>query len=200
MFLGPIEQSKPWDINGIEGISRFTKKFWRLFHDADNRVNVTEEKATPEELKILHKTIKKVRDDYERFSFHTAVSSFMICSNDLASLKCHKREVLEPLVILISPLAPLMAEELWEHLGNQPSISFATLPEYDEQYLTEDMFEYPVSFNGKMRFKISLPVDISPENAEKAVLEAPQAQKWIEGKTIRKVIFVPKRIINVVVG
>ncbi len=200
MFLGPIEQSKPWDINGIEGISRFTKKFWRLFHDGDNNVIVSEEKATDEELKILHKTIKKVRDDYERFSFHTAVSSFMICTNDLAALQCHKRDVLEPLVILISPLAPLMAEELWEHLGHQPSISFARLPEYDEKYLRENTFEYPVSFNGKMRFKISLPVNISAEEAGKAVLEAPQARKWIEEKTVRKVIFVPKRIINVVVS
>ena len=199
MFLGPIEQSKPWDTNGIEGISRFTKKFWRLFHDQDNRLVVTEEKATDEELKILHKTIKKVREDYERLSFHTAVSSFMICTNDLSSLKCHKREILEPLVILISPLAPLMAEELWENLGHQPSISFAPLPDHDEKYLAEDTFEYPVSFNGKMRFKIVLPVDISADEAEKAVLQAPQAQKWIEGKAVKKVIFVPKRIINVVV-
>ena len=199
MFLGPIEQSKPWDINGIEGISRFTKKFWRLFHDADGQLIVSDEEPTEEEQRVLHRTIKKVRDDYERFAFHTAVSSFMICTNDLSSLKCHKRKVLEPLVILISPMAPLMAEELWERLGHQPSISFAKLPDYDEKYLKEDTFEYPVSFNGKMRFKLTLPVEATAEQAEKAVLQAPQSQKWIEGKEVKKVIFVPKRIINVVV-
>ncbi len=200
MFLGPIEQSKPWDTNGIEGISRFTRKLWRLFHNDENKFTVTEEKPTEEEVKILNKTIKKVRDDIERLSYHTAVSSFMVCTNELTNLHCNKRNILEPLVILISPFAPLMAEELWEQLGHEPSVSFAALPDYDESYLTEDAFEYPVSFNGKMRFKLPLPVDVSREEAEKAVISAPQARKWIEGKTIRKIIFVPRRIINIVVS
>ncbi len=200
MFLGPIEQSKPWDTNGIEGISRFIKKFWRLYHDEENRFAVTGEPPTEQELKILHRTIKKVREDIERYSYHTAVSTLMVCTNELAGLRCRKREILEPLVILISPLAPLIAEELWERLGHQPSISFATLPGYDEKWLKEDTFEYPVSFNGKLRFKLPLPADISGEAAEKAVKEAPAARKWIEGKTIRKIIFVPKKIINVVIN
>ncbi len=200
MFLGPVEQSKPWDTNGIEGISRFTKKFWRLFHDKNNRLTVSGDKPTDQELRILHKTIKKVRDDIERFSFHTAVSAFMICTNELSTLSCNKKDILEPLVILISPFAPLMAEELWEKLDNEPSITYASLPDYDASYLVEDQFEYPVSFNGKMRFKLSLPADVSRETVEKTVKEAPQSAKWIKGKTIRKIIFVPHRIINIVVN
>ncbi|HHJ10714.1 MAG TPA: leucine--tRNA ligase [Bacteroidetes bacterium] len=200
MFLGPIEQSKPWDTNGIEGISRFVKKFWRLFHDEENRFNVTDEPPAEQELKILNRTIKKVRDDIERFSFHTAVSTLMICTNELSNLRCRKRDILEPLTILISPFAPLITEELWKQLGHKPSISFAHLPDYDEKWLKEDTFEYPVTFNGKMRFKLTLPLKLSQKEVETAVKETPQAQKWIEGKTIRKVIFVPKRIINVVVN
>ncbi|MCD6200648.1 MAG: leucine--tRNA ligase [Bacteroidales bacterium] len=200
MFLGPIEQSKPWDTNGIEGIARFVKKFWRLFHDEENRFVITDEQPEERELKILHRTIKKVRDDIERFSYHTAVSTLMVCTNELSTLRCRKRNILEPLTILISPLAPLIAEELWEQLGHKPSISFAPLPDYDEKWLKENTFEYPVSFNGKMRFKLTLPLEISQEEVEKAVQEAPQSKKWIEGKTIRNIVFVPKRIINVVVS
>ena len=200
MFLGPIEQDKPWDTKGIEGVFRFLKKMWRLYFDEDNRLLVTDEKATDAELKTLHKTIKKVRGDIERFSFNTGVSAFMICVNELSDQKCHKREILEPLAVLLEPYAPHLAEELWQKLGHQESISRADIPDFDEKYLKEDSFAYPVSFNGKMRFKLELPVNLSKEEVEKAVLESEQAQRWLEGKTVRKVIVVPKRIVNVVVG
>lgn len=200
MFLGPLEIHKPWDTNGIEGVFRFLKKYWRLFFDDSGRFSVTEGEATPEELKVLHKTIKKIGDDIERFSFNTAVSTFMICVNELTDLKCDKREVLEPLNVLISPYAPHVAEEIRKLLGHSSSISFAEFPEFKEEYILEDTFTYPVSFNGKLRFKLELPTDIPKEEAEKMVLEAEAAQKWIEGKTVRKVIVVPKKIINVVVS
>ncbi|HDO27944.1 MAG TPA: leucine--tRNA ligase [Bacteroidetes bacterium] len=200
MFLGPLEQDKPWDIKGIEGVYRFLKKFWRLYIDENDKLVVTDEKATDDELKVLHKTIKKVRGDIERFSFNTGVSAFMICTNELSDMKCHKREVLEPLVVLLAPYAPHIAEEIWETLGNKGGISHVTFPEHEEKYLIEDTFAYPVSFNGKTRFKLELPADMPVNEIEKAAIEAGEAQKWIEGKTVRKVIVVPKRIINVVVG
>lgn len=200
MFLGPIEQDKPWDIKGIEGVFRFLKKMWRLYFDEENQLLVNDEKATEAELKILHKTIKKVRGDIERFSFNTGVSAFMICVNELTEHKCHKREILEPLAILIEPYAPHLAEELWSRLGHEGSISRIDFPEYDEKYLKENTFTYPVSFNGKMRFKLELPVDMDKAEIEKAVLNAQEAQRWLEGKTVRKIIVVPKRIVNVVVG
>ncbi|MGB4206346.1 MAG: leucine--tRNA ligase [Bacteroidales bacterium] len=199
MFLGPLEQSKPWDTNGIEGVFRFIRKLWRLFHDNDNNYNVSEEEPTEKELKILHKTIKKVGEDIERFSFNTSVSSFMICVNDLAEQKCNKKAILQELVILISPYAPHLAEELWHKLGNTESVYNAVFPEYDEKYLIENTFEYPVSFNGKMRFKIDLPLDMPVPEIEKAVLEAKESAKWLEGKTPRKFIVVQGRIINVVI-
>jgi leucyl-tRNA synthetase len=200
MFLGPLEAHKPWDTNGIEGVFRFLKKTWKLYHNDNNEFEVSDEKATPEEFKVLHKAIRKIEDDITRFSFNTAVSTYMICVNDLSSLKCNKREILEPLAILLSPYASHMAEELWQLLGHEGSIEYVDFPEFKKEYVEENTFEYPVSFNGKMRFKLKLPVDMPKEEAEKAVVEAEEAQKWIEGKTVRKIIVVPKRIINVVVG
>lgn len=199
MFLGPLEMSKPWDTNGIDGVHKFLRKFWRLFHDNDFNFSVTEDEPTEDELKILHKTIKKVTEDIERFSFNTSVSAFMICVNELTDLNCNKKAILEPLAILLSPFAPHIVEELWSLCGNQGSITVAEFPKYEEKYLVENSHEYPVSFNGKMRFKIKLPMDISAKDAEKQVLEHELAQKWIEGKTPRKVIFVPKKIINIVI-
>ena len=200
MFLGPLEQDKPWDTKGIEGVYRFLKKLWRLFFDEDDRFIVTREKASAAELKVLHKTIKKIQHDIEHFSFNTGVSAFMICINELSDLNCHKQEILEPLSILLSPYAPHIAEELWHLLGNEGTVNNAAFPRWEEKYMQENTFTYPVSFNGKTRFKIELPVDLSKADIEKAALEAPEAQKWIEGKTVRKVIVVPKRIINMVVG
>jgi leucyl-tRNA synthetase len=200
MFLGPIDQHKPWDTQGIEGVYRFLKKLWRLYFDGDDQLIVTDDKASEDELKVLHKTIKKIRDDIERFSFNTGVSAYMICANELSDLKCHKREILEPLTVLLEPYAPHMAEELWSKLGHEGSVSQVDFPEHDEKYLKEDNFEYPVSFNGKVRFKLSMPVDATPAEVEKTALEAEEAQRWLEGKTVRKVIVVPKRIVNIVVG
>ena len=200
MFLGPLEQDKPWDTNGIEGVFRFLKKLWRLYFDDNDQLIVTDEKPSDEELKTLHKTIKKIQSDIERFSFNTGVSAFMICANELTDLKCHKREILVPLAITLSPYAPHIAEELWKALGNSPSISKVPFPKYDEKYLLENTFDYPVSFNGKMRFKLSLPVDMPKDEIEKAAIAAEEAQKWLAGKTVRKIIVVPKRIINVVVS
>ncbi len=198
MFLGPLEQSKPWDTHGVEGVFRFIRKFWKLFHDADGNFAVTDDDPSKKELKILHKTIKKVQEDIERFSFNTAVSSFMICTNELTDLKCSKRQILEPLVILVSPYAPHLAEELWEMLGHQGSVSGASFPEYREEYLAENTFTYPVSFNGKLRFQLNLPLDMQSDGIEIAVREAQESQKWLTGKTIKKFIIVPGKIINVV--
>ena len=200
MFLGPLEQDKPWDTNGIEGVFRFLRKLWRLYFDENDNLIVNQDKPSGDELKTLHKTIKKVTSDIERFSFNTGVSAFMICVNELSDMACHKKEILEPLAIVLSPYAPHITEELWSALGNNDSISKVLFPVFNDDYLTENTFEYPVSFNGKMRFKISLPVDMSKSDIEKAALEAEEANKWIEGKTVRKIIIVPNRIINIVVG
>lgn len=199
MFLGPIESHKPWDTQGIEGVFRFIKKFWRLYHDNDNNFVVTDEPADKKELKVLHQTIKKISQDVDNFSFNTSVSQLMICTNELNDLKCNKREILEPLAVLVAPFAPHMAEELWSLLGHQGSISTAPVPEFKEEYVKENTFEYPVSFNGKMRFKLELPIDMPKEEAEKAVLNEPKSEKYLQGKTPKKIIVVPKRIINVVV-
>jgi leucyl-tRNA synthetase len=198
MFLGPIEQSKPWDTSGIEGVSRFIRKLWRLFHDKNNDFIVSDEKPTTSELKVIHKTIKKLQEDTERFSFNTAVSSFMICVNELMDLHCNKRDVLEKLVIVLSPYAPHIAEELWSLLGHFGSVGQATFPEFIESYLTEDNFAYPVSFNGKTRLMLSLPAALPATDVEKAVLAAPEAQKWLQGITPKKVIVVPRKIVNIV--
>lgn len=197
MFLGPLEQSKPWDTNGIDGVHRFLKKLWNLYSAGDS-VKVTDEAASKDELKSLHKLIKKVTADIENFSFNTSVSAFMICVNELTSLSTNKREILKPLLILLSPYAPHIAEELWHAIGEEGSVVTAEWPELNEAYLVEDNFTYPVSFNGKTRFMLSLPATLTPQEVEAAVLSAPEAEKWLEGKTPRKVIVVPKRIVNIV--
>jgi leucyl-tRNA synthetase len=199
MFLGPLEQSKPWDTNGIEGVFRFMRKLWRLFHDFDNNFSVNDNPPTAAELKVLHKTIKKLQDDIERFSFNTAVSAFMICVNELSELKCNNRSILSDLTVLISSYAPHITEELWSLLGNTESVTTAGFPVYNERYTIENTFEYPVSFNGKMRFKLELPLDLTVPEIEKAVISAPESAKWLEDKAPRKVIVVPGKIVNVVV-
>ncbi len=198
MFLGPLEQSKPWDTRGIDGVHRFLRKFWRLYHERDG-FSVSDAKATPAELKVLHNLIAKVESDIEVFSFNTSVSAFMIAVNELSDLKCDKREILEPLVILLSPFAPHIAEEIWYSLGHRESIANASYPEYVEAYTIEDSFEYPVSFNGKLRFKITLPKSLSPKETEAAVLADPLTEKYLQGGTPKKVIVVPSKIINIVV-
>lgn len=197
MFLGPLEQHKPWDTKGIEGTSRFLKKLWRMYHN-ENGFFVSEEKATPEELKALHKGMKRMYEDLDRFSFNTVVSTFMIMVNELTDLKCNKREILESLAILVSPYAPHIAEELWSLLGHQESISFAKLPVFNPAYLVESNIRYPVQFNGKVRFNIELAADMSPAGIEKEVLANEQTQKYLEGKAPKKVIVVPKKIVNIV--
>jgi leucyl-tRNA synthetase len=199
MFLGPIEQAKPWDTHGIDGVFKFLRKMWRLFHDNQGIFAVSAEDPTQEELKVLHKTIKKIEEDIERLSLNTSVSAFMICVNELNDLSCNKRKILEPLTILLSPFAPHICEELWEKLGHDQSINEAEWPELNKDYLVEDTVEYPVSFNGKMRFKIKLSAEMEPAEIEKIVLGHELSEKWLMGKTARKVIVVPGRIINVVV-
>ena len=198
MFLGPLEQSKPWDTKGIDGVNRFIRKVWRLFYDRDGFI-VTDQKATPEELKALHKLIGKVRTDIEAFSFNTAVSAFMIAVNELTDLKCSKREVLEQLLILLSPFTPHIAEELWEALGHKESISFAAFPEYVEAYTIENSCTYAVSFNGKTRFTVELPLDMSREDVDAHVRGLDQTAKYVAGGSIIKVIVVPGKIVNIVV-
>jgi leucyl-tRNA synthetase len=197
MFLGPLELSKPWNTNGITGVHGFLKKLWRLFYQGGG-FNISEEAASKAELKTLHKTIKKITEDIERFSFNTSVSNFMICVNELTELKCNKREVLESVLILLSPYAPHVTEELWSLLGHQESISTAAFPQFNEAFLIEDNFSYPVSFNGKMRFNLELPANLSVQEIEKIVLENEQTQKYMEGKAPKKIIIVPKKIVNIV--
>ena len=198
MFLGPLEQSKPWDTKGIDGVNRFLKKFWRMFWNREGNWMVSDEKAAPAELKALHKLINKVGTDIENFSFNTSVSAFMIALNELQDLKCCKREILEPLVILLSPFAPHISEELWSLLGHTESVSTASFPEYVEAYTVENTFEYPVSFNGKMRFKMELPKSLSPKEVEEAVRANENTAKYVGENGIKKVIVVPGKIINVV--
>ena len=199
MFLGPVEQSKPWDTKGIEGVHRFLKKLWRLFNDEIKGKVWNEEKSSPAELKILHKAIKKIEDDTERFSFNTAVSAFMVCVNELSDAKCSKREVLEPLLILLTPYAPHIAEELWRQLGNTSSILDASYPVFENAYLIESTKEYPVSINGKLRTTIVLPSDIEQSEAEAQVLNDEKVKKYTDGNNIKKFIFVKGKMINVVI-
>ena len=194
MFLGPLEQSKPWDTQGIEGTFRFLKKFWKLYQE------ISDEPATKEELKVLHKLIKKEEEDIERISFNTVVSAFMICVNELTDMKCNKRSILEPMAIMISPYAPHIAEELWHQMGHNDSVVNQKFPEFDASNVVENTFTYPVSFNGKKRFDLELPLDMKQDDVQNAVVNAPESKKWLEGVTIRKVIFIPKKIINIVVG
>ncbi|AKD55353.1 leucine--tRNA ligase [Spirosoma radiotolerans] len=203
MFLGPLEQAKPWNTNGIDGVYRFIRKFWRLFYkdspEGANQWIVTDEQPTPAELKVLHKTIKKTEEDIELYSFNTSVSSFMICVNELASLNCHKRAVLQDLVLLLSPYAPHITEELWAALGNDAgTLSQAAFPVFNPNYLIEDAFDYPIQINGKVRTTISFAIDRAPNEIEREVLADEIVQKWMEGKTPKKVVVVPKRIVNVV--
>tara|TARA_B110000305_G_scaffold33883_1_gene33357 strand:- start:25856 stop:28759 length:2904 start_codon:yes stop_codon:yes gene_type:complete len=200
MFLGPLEQSKPWDTQGISGVHNFLKKLWRLFHDQDGNVTISEGGADPKALKTLHKTIKKIGDDLERFSFNTGVSNFMICVNELTEQKCSNKDVLQELVVLISPYAPHIAEELWIKLGNDAgALSYTNFPEFNEANLIEANHSYPVSFNGKMRFKIELPTEMGKEDIEKEVLAHEVAKKWLEGNAPKKVIVIPGKIVNVVI-
>ena len=197
MFLGPLEQAKPWNTAGISGVYNFLRKLWRLYFN-DNGWQVTDEAPTPEMLKALHKTIKKVNEDIENFSFNTSVSQFMICVNELSSLKCHHRDVLAPLAVLVAPFAPHIAEELWKRLGNAESVTYAPYPVHEDKYLQEDSKEYPVSFNGKVRFKRAYATSMSVEEIEQAILADPQTAEQLQGNTPKKVIVVPNRIINIV--
>ena len=197
MFLGPLEQSKPWNTQGLSGVYGFLKKFYNLYFDGDN-INISDEEPTKEEYKILHTLIKKVVYDIEHFSFNTSVSSFMIAINDLQKLKCNKRAILEPLAIIISPYAPHICEELWQILGHSSSIEHVKFPELNEKYLIEDEIEYPVSFNGKMRFKISLPSNLTTPQIEEIIMKDERTLKQLEGKSVKKSIIIPKKIINIV--
>jgi leucyl-tRNA synthetase len=200
MFLGPVEQSKPWDTKGIDGVSKFLRKLWSLSHNEEGKYIVTDDEPTKEELKILHTCIKQINQDIERFSFNTCVSAFMVCANGLRSGKCHKRAIIEPLTILVAPFAPHIAEELWHLLGHETSVNVATYPVHKEEYLKEDSITYPICINGKKRATAAFSADSSKEDLEKGALALEEMQHWFEGKTIRKVIVVPNRMINIVVG
>jgi leucyl-tRNA synthetase len=199
MFLGPVEQSKPWDTKGIEGVHRFLRKLWRLFFDEIKGKVWNTDKATDAELKVLHKTIKKIEEDTERFSFNTAVSTFMICVNDLADLKCHKKEILEQVLILLTPYAPHIAEELWSQLGNSGTILDSSYPMYESKYTVESSKEYPISINGKVRANINIALDVEQPEVEKIVLANETVQKWLEGKEPKKIIYVRNKMVNVVI-
>lgn len=198
MFLGPLEQSKPWDTNGIDGVHRFLRKVWNLFYQGELFV-VTDEEPSRDALKALHKLIKKVTSDIEQFSFNTSVSAFMICLNELTALKCRNRTVLSDLVVCLAPFAPHISEELWHALGNESTVCDAAWPLWNEEYLKEDTFAYAISFNGKSRFVIEFAADASNDEIQQAVLAHPSSQKWLEGKTPKKVIIVPRKIVNVVI-
>lgn len=200
MFLGPLEQAKPWNTNGIEGVYKFLRKVWRLFHDAEGNFNVSDEEPTKAEYKALHKIIKKVEDDVERFSFNTSVSAFMICVNELTDLKCNKRKILQDLIIVLEPYAPHITEELWSLLGNEAgAISFAAYPKFNPDYLIESEFAYPVSVNGKMKMNLPLALDLDAKAVEEIVLANADIQRYLDGKAVKKLIFVKGKIINIVV-
>tara|TARA_Y100001954_G_scaffold236836_1_gene298671 strand:- start:1974 stop:2573 length:600 start_codon:yes stop_codon:yes gene_type:complete len=199
MFLGPLEQAKPWSTKGIDGVSRFIRKFWNLYHDTDGNFKITEGKPLKEEMKVLHTLIKKVQEDIENFSFNTSVSAFMVCVNELQKLKCNKKVVLKDLAIVVSAYAPFITEELWSLMCEKGSIAHASFPEFNPSYLIENSYTYPISFNGKMRFKLEFPLNMDKADIEKQVLNHEDAQKWLNGKTPKKVIVVPKKIVNIVV-
>jgi leucyl-tRNA synthetase len=198
MFLGPLEQSKPWNTNGITGVAGFLKKLWKLFYQ-NNTFTLSDDAPTKAELKTLHKTIKKITEDIERFSYNTSVSNFMICVNELTEQKCNKRQVLESLLILVSPYAPHIAEELWEKCEHKESIALAAFPEFNPEYLVEDSFVYPISFNGKMRLNIELPAGLSAQEIEKEVMSREDVLKHLNGASPKKIIVVPKKIVNIVI-
>lgn len=199
MFLGPLEQFKPWNTNGIDGVHKFLKRYWKLFFDNSGNFAVSDEDPTPAELKTLHKTIKKVEEDIERFSFNTSVSTFMICVNELTTLKSNKRAILEPLTIILSPYAPHITEEIWQLLGHNDSISYTRFPHWENKFLTESSFEYPISVNGKVRGKLTFPTDMPKELIEKEVVASGVIDKYLEGKAPKRIIVVPNKIVNVVV-
>ncbi|MGB3852362.1 MAG: leucine--tRNA ligase [Tunicatimonas sp.] len=199
MFLGPLEQSKPWNTNGIDGVSKFLRKLWRLFHDGQGNFRVTDDAPSEEMLKVLHRTIKKTQEDIEGYSFNTVVSAFMICVNELTTLDCYHRAVLSDLVVILSPYAPHLAEELWHQLGHNTSVTQTRFPTYDESLLVENVFEYPISVNGKLRTKMSFAVDTPKKSIEQEVLATEEIQKWLGGKPPKRVIVVPNKIVNVVV-
>jgi leucyl-tRNA synthetase len=198
MFLGPLEQFKPWDTKGINGVHNFLRKFWRLVHDEQNNFCVSDQDPSKKEWKVVHQTIKKITEDIDRHSFNTVVSALMICVNELADLKCNKSAIISDITILLSPYAPHISEEIWELLGNKESITQAKWPAFNEQYLIEDNFTYPVSFNGKMRFTLELPANLDKAQIEKTVLELDQTRKYLEGKEPKRIIVVPKKIVNIV--
>jgi leucyl-tRNA synthetase len=198
MFLGPIEQSKPWDTKGIEGVSKFLRKLWSLFIN-ENGLSVSDNEPTKAEYKILHTAIKKLSDDIERFSFNTCVSSLMVATNDLKKEQCNKRAILQPLVVMIAPFAPHLAEELWHQLGNGGTVHNATFPTFEEKHLKEDSIAYPICINGKKRATVDFATDASEEDMKKIALELREIQKWVDGKPIKKVIVIPNRMINVVI-
>jgi leucyl-tRNA synthetase len=199
MFLGPLTESKPWDTKGIEGTSRFLRKLWRLFFDQNGVYRVEDKEASKENLKTLHKTIKKVQEDVENFSFNTSVSTFMIAVNELTDQKCHVKSILKDFLVVLSPYAPHIAEELWEAIGETVSITGAAYPEWNPEHLKEDAFEYPIQVNGKVRLNLNFSADASKDEIERAVLANEQVIKWMEGKPLKKIIVVPKRIVNVVI-
>lgn len=198
MFLGPLEQFKPWNTHGIDGVFKFLRRFWNLFHNDQDQFTVTDDEPTREEFKILHRTLKKVAEDINNYSFNTTVSEYMICTNELTKLSCNKRQILEPLVIALSPYAPHISEELWHLLGHENTVNDASFPEIKEEYLKENTYEYPISINGKVRAKMKFALDMPKEDIEKQVLASEIVQKWTEGKPPKKVIIVPQRIVNVV--
>jgi leucyl-tRNA synthetase len=199
MFLGPIELSKPWNTHGIDGVAKFLRRLWSLFFDAQGNYLVTNDKPKADEYKVLHKTIQKVEQDIENLSFNTSVSEFMICVNALTQLKCHKKEILEQLLVVLSPFAPHISEELWQILGNKESIIYASYPVFNADFIKEDAYEFPIMVNGKMRTKIKFALDKNPKEIETEVLNNEVVQKWLEGKVPKKIIVVPKKIVNVVV-
>jgi leucyl-tRNA synthetase len=199
MFLGPVEMSKPWDTKGIEGVHRFLKKFWRLFMDETKGLMVTDEQPTADELKVLHRTIKKIEEDTERFSFNTGVSTFMIATNELTDLKTRKRAILEPLVVLLAPYAPHITEELYHQLGNKTSVLNASYPVFEEKHVKESSKAYPVAINGKTRTELTLALDATQQQVEERVLADDIVKKWLEGKQPKKIIYVKNKMINVVI-
>jgi leucyl-tRNA synthetase len=199
MFLGPVEQSKPWDTNGIDGCHRFLRKLWGMFFDKNDNCIITDEEPTKEELKSLHKLIKKTTEDIPAFSYNTTVSAFMICLNELTALKCNKKAILEKVVVTLSPFAPHICEELWEIMGHNTTICDAEWPAFNEEYLKEDTIKYTISFNGKARFTLEFAADAQNSEIEATVLADENSKKYIDGKPIKKVIIVPKKIVNVVI-
>jgi len=200
MFLGPIEQSKPWDTKGISGVHNFLRKCWRLYCNSSGESIVKDENPNKQALKTLHKTIKRVRDDLDRFSLNTCVSSFMIAVNEFTDQKCHNKSVLKEFIILMAPYAPHFCEEIWEKIGESSGSLFsASYPVFESSFLVEDAYDYPVSFNGKMRFKVKLPLNLKKEELETQLLKMEETNKWLNGKVPRKVIIVPGKIVNFVV-